>query len=244
MRRVQSKQKNAPDLSDVLGNLKDSILKDINCIKVGVIKSFNATRQTVSAQVSIKQVVDVDDKGAIRYQTIPIMVECPFVFMTGGDARITIPPQAEDGCLLLFNDRDIDNWFIEGGIKAPNTSRKHDLSDAFAIVGVKNLQTAIGDFLTDGIQLQYTDADKIDIKAGTIESLTALFKQTGNMQVTGGLAIGGTVTQLGGTPLVVDADVTQASGKVLKAGNGWSGTFLDHASRTVTVADGIITGVV
>ena len=30
---------------------------------------------------------------------------------------------------------------------------------------------------------------------------------------------------------------------VLKAGNGWTGTFVEHTGKTVTVADGIITGV-
>lgn len=244
MKRNQKEQRSDPDLTDVLENLKEDIYKNINSVQVGNIEAFNAAKQTVSVQIAIKQVIDEDDNGVKRYQNLPLLIECPIVILSGGSAHITIPPQVGDGCLLLFNDRDIENWFLDGGIKAPNGLRKHDLSDAFAVVGVRNMQTVIDDFLTDGVRLQWDSSSKIEIKSGTIESTTAIFKQDGIMQVTQGLVVGGTVTQLtGGAPLVFDADVEQTSGKVLKAGNGVSGTFIQHTGGIVTVADGIIVSI-
>ena len=250
MRSRQNRQINKPDLADVLENTAEGISKDINCVKVGEIVDFNHTRQTVSVQTSIKQVVDVAPDGTRRLQDLPLMLECPMVFLSGGGSHLTIPPKKGDGCLVLFNDRDMDNWFIEGGRKAPNTYRRHDLSDGFALVGVRNLQTAIDDFLTDGVQLRFDASNKMDLKSGTIETTTPLLKQTGNAEITGnatvkgGLIIGGTVTQEAGAPLLVNADMTQQVGKVLKAGNGASGSFTTNDGKTVTVNDGIITSIV
>lgn len=264
MRTRQNKQVNQPDYVDTLENLRDDIFKTMNCVKVGEIVEFNPSRQTVSVQISTKQVVDVAPDGTRRLQDYPLLLECPLVFLSGGESHLTIPPQAGDGCIVLFNDRDLDNWFIEGGIKAPNTYRRHDLSDGIAIVGVRNLQTALDDFLADGVRLQYNSANKIELKDGTIESTTPLLKQIGEQEVTqdalfkqditveqtatvqGGLAVGGTVTKWSGSSgaMVFDTDITQQSGRVLKAGNGATGSFTTNDGKTVTVADGIITSIV
>jgi hypothetical protein len=42
-----------------------------------------------------------------------------------------------DACLVIFSDVDIDNWFETGEASAPNSPRRHSLSDGFAFVGFK-----------------------------------------------------------------------------------------------------------
>lgn len=236
MRQRNQKTANAPDLSDVLQNFKDDIMKSLNAVQVGQVEAFNASRQTVSVKIAIKQVIDELPDGTRTFQEMPLMMECPMIFLGGGDAHLTMPIQQGDSCIVLFNDRDIDNWFIEGGIKAPNTKRKHDLSDAFAIVGVRNLQNALTDYPTDAVRLRYDEASQLELETDLIKSTTALFQQVGNMLVTGGLSIGGTMTKEGGGTLVIDSPVETTG--TLKAGNGTSGTF----TNSVTVVDGIVTG--
>jgi hypothetical protein len=88
---------------------------------------FN-TEQTQSAELQVTPTI-------VNY---PVLVNCPVFFATGGGFVVTMPVAVGDPCLLLFNDRDIDTWFSTGAIAPPNTSRAHDLSDGFALVGFRN----------------------------------------------------------------------------------------------------------
>ena len=44
---------------------------------------------------------------------------------------------------MIFSDRDIDNWWINGGVSQVNTSRKHSISDGFALVGVNTKESPL-----------------------------------------------------------------------------------------------------
>jgi hypothetical protein len=51
-----------------------------------------------------------------------------------------MPIQSGDTCLVLFCDRDLDNWFESGQITTLNSNRVHDLSDGVALVGIRHKQ--------------------------------------------------------------------------------------------------------
>lgn len=112
---------------------------------------------------------------------------------------MTMPIAKGDSCFVLFNDRDIDNWFFDGGVKVPNTNRIHDISDGLVVVGVNNLQTVISDYLANGVRLKFSDACKIDLTSGLIEAMATLFHQIGNMLVTGNITATGDVSDSNGT---------------------------------------------
>ena len=44
-------------------------------------------------------------------------------------------PRPADPCLVIFSDIDIDAWFQNGEASAPNSPRRHSLSDGFVFVG-------------------------------------------------------------------------------------------------------------
>ena len=54
-----------------------------------------------------------------------------------------MPITAGDTCLVLFNDRDIDNWFQSGQVGPVATSRLHSMSDGIALVGIRSLANSI-----------------------------------------------------------------------------------------------------
>lgn len=122
-----------PDLRTLLDNLKADIFYNLNCHQVGVIESFDSTKQTASIRLSTLRVVGNEE---IPY---PLLTDCPVVFPSGGGAYMTFPVTKGDSCLVLFSDRDIDNWFTTGNVVAPNSSRAHSLSDGIALVGIRNL---------------------------------------------------------------------------------------------------------
>lgn len=134
---------NEPTLSDLLNLVKKEIFLDLNCHHVGTIQSFNATNQTVYATVNYTKTFFQLNTATGLYQPIqvnyPTLVNCPLIMLGGGNAHMTFPITKGDECLLLFNDRDIDNWFTSGSSTQANaTSRLHAFTDAFALVGVKS----------------------------------------------------------------------------------------------------------
>jgi hypothetical protein len=120
-----------PNLDTLLLNLRRDIFANINCVQIGKVTKITSAAQTVEVQIQILRLAI--DGSSVSY---PVLVDCPYFVLQGGGAYIDMPISIGDGCILLFNDRDIDNWFSEGIEANPNTTRKHSLSDALAIVGI------------------------------------------------------------------------------------------------------------
>lgn len=106
----------------------------LNCHEVGEVVSYDAAKQTATVQIMVLRVLG---QRRVKY---PLLTDCPVFFPFGGTARLTMPVAAGDSCLVLFNDRDLDNWFTSGANVEPNTGRAHDLSDGMVLVGFRNLQ--------------------------------------------------------------------------------------------------------
>lgn len=242
-------QVNPPDNTDILLALKRDIFTNMNCVNVGIIEGFDPADQTATIQIALKSVQDVAADGTRTIKERPVLLKCPVMMLSGGGSHITFPITVGDTCIVLFNDREIDNWFANGGLQTPNTFRKHDIADALAIVGIRNLQNAIDDYFVDGVRLAFDANSKIELSDALIESTAALYKQNGNMQVTGdetidgnllvkgGMTVIGTVSGDGSSNINIDANVLLSAGKELHDGRGVSGNF-----TTVTVEDGIVTG--
>lgn len=141
-----------PDLRTLLDNLKADIFYNLNCHQVGVIESFDSTKQTASIRLSTLRVVGNEE---LPY---PLLTDCPVMFPSGGGASLTFPVVKGDPCLVLFSDRDIDNWFTTGNVVAPNSSRAHSLSDGFVLVGLCNLARLPASVPNNTVRLRYGDS--------------------------------------------------------------------------------------
>lgn len=221
-----------PTLRDLMQNVKDDVSSSINCINIGKIISFNSAIQTAVVQIQIKRIDSIKTDGTVLYKQVPLLFDCPVVVMFGGGASLTFPISAGDSCLVLFNDREIDNWFATGQQSVVNTQRTHSISDGIALVGINSLQSAIQNYLTAGIRLAFNPNTKIELTSGQIASLATLWAHTGNMKITGNLELDGTMSSAGGTTTATNP----ISATQLHAGNGATGTF-----NIVTVVDGIVT---
>lgn len=253
-----------PDLTTVLDGQKRVTQKSINCHQIGTIQSFDKGTQLANIKISMKQVVSVAEDGTETYQDYPLLMECPVIVLFGGVDVLTLPVEVGDNCLVFFNDREIDNWLNNGDGTYPVTARLHDISDAFAIVGIRPLTNSITNYLANGIRLSHGIGNsQIDLTDDLIESIAELFLHNGNMQVTGdvliegdteingdervdqNVSIGGNLTIEGetygnGGELPIQANVRIQAGYELESpevhvGNGATGTF-----TVVTVEDGIV----
>lgn len=154
------RQRTLPDLEDILdGSIADALF-NFNCHKVGVIESFDTAAQTATIQLVDKATkIYSDSEELISY---PPLSQVPVFINKGQNGGVTIPIVKGDTCLVLFNDKDLDNWFTDGLIQKPNTTRTHDLSDGIAIVGIRNSINKITDYNNEETLINYL-ANKISI---------------------------------------------------------------------------------
>jgi len=98
----------------------------------GRIESFDdaTLRATVVAEISRQT------QGGETVQ-IPPIEDVPVVFPGAGGYTLTFPVAAGDKCLLVFSERDLAGWKMNGDELAPPSSRRHAYSDAVAIMGLR-----------------------------------------------------------------------------------------------------------
>ena len=115
----------------------DAATSDIRVASPGIIVSYDAEKQTATVNIAIKEHVSLNGSPWEDMQ-IPPLSDVPVVFMSGGGYTLTFPVKAGDECLLVFSDCCIDGWWQLGGIQNQIDRRRHDLSDAFAIMGPRS----------------------------------------------------------------------------------------------------------
>lgn len=160
-----------PDLDILLQDLKTDIFRSFNCIQIGRIETFNATNQTAKIQLLIKRIINPQTQESRSY---PVLVDCP-VFISGNQTSyLSFPINPGDECIVLFNDRNIDNWFFTGDEGLPADFRVHDLSDGIALVGIRSLVKSIAGLNNNQVTLK-TDKDL------SIESKDAVIAMVGSL---------------------------------------------------------------
>lgn len=129
----------------------------------GTIESFDAEAMTCTVQPALKMLVRGLD-GTITSVALPLLVDCPVHFPSGGNCTLTFPVTRGDECLVVFASRCIDSWWQSGGIQEQAELRMHDLSDGFAFVGFRSKPRALAGVSTISTQLRSDDgATYIDL---------------------------------------------------------------------------------
>ena len=126
-----------PNMTDLMDSNKRNIFNTMNCIQLGTIQEYNPTTNMSKVSVNFKRVFQ--DGTELDY---PLLCDCPTFILSGGGASISMPIAQGDQCLILFNDRNIDNWYLDGSVKAPRNQRAHSISDAIVLVGIRHLAIA------------------------------------------------------------------------------------------------------
>lgn len=198
---------NNPDFIDVLKALKTDIFKSLNCVKVGKIISYDKSTQTAQIQIMHKK-KNPYNETLVDY---PLLESVP-VIQLGGGSYLNIPIKQGDGCIVFFNDFMIDEWYLTDSEQSSTYNRRHDMSDGFAIVGVRNLITQLKN-LSDFVELHYSESSYI-IVGDTIElhneNVNASGKITGECHSTNGWS-GSFGIVSGQTVTVVDGIITNVS---------------------------------
>lgn len=139
-----------PDLTTVLKAVINKVGLELNCVRVGIIQSFSEEDLSVEVLITNKKTLGINQNGtqATRdYAVIraKICYCCPFM---------TYPIEQGEECILLFNDRELESWFISGEVQPEAYQRMHDLTDCIAIVGLRSLAKMIT-IMADTLHLFY-----------------------------------------------------------------------------------------
>lgn len=209
-----------PNSNKTMAQAFDSWFKNFsesfNSIKIGKIVSVNTSKQTVDVQVLHKRIdkSNFTKKELLEY---PVLQAVPFVVLGGGTSSLTFPISVGDNCLLLFCDYEIDRWWDSGEAQPSTYQRRHDISDAFALIGVHSMVDLLQGY-SNYVQLKYSDKSKI-----TIGNEITLDNE--QVTATGDVNAVGTVT-----------------GAALIAQNGYSGV-IPVGSKLLSFANGILISV-
>lgn len=151
-----------PDLGDLLNLHRKEIFLALNCHAVATVQSFDPETLTITATVNYQKTFFQRDSQGIYnpvLQDYPILADVPVIVLGGGNAHLTMPIQKGDQCLILFNDRDLDNWFKGALTGAVATSRMHSFSDGLALVGLHAMANPISNYSAERAELRNGDAN-------------------------------------------------------------------------------------
>jgi len=123
----------------------------------GIIQSFDPAAMTCEVQPSIQGTLSDPKTGKATNVSLPLLVDCPVQFPSGGGVTLTLPIAKDDECLIVFASRCIDAWWQNGGIQPPMVYRMHDLSDGFVIPGIWSQPRVLTGVSTSKAQLRSTD---------------------------------------------------------------------------------------
>lgn len=154
---------------DMLRFMMEHYSRSMRVAIPGIIESFDPTEQTVRVQPAIRERVQ-DGTMQVRWVNLPLLLDVPIVLPRAGGFALTMPIRPGDECLVVFADMCIDAWWANGDIQNQIEQRRHDLSDAFAILGTWSQPRRVPNYAMDAAELRIDDGSaKISIRSGAID---------------------------------------------------------------------------
>jgi hypothetical protein len=158
--------------AEIYNRIMDGIGFNMRVCCPGIIQSFDSTSQTVTVKCAVRERVNIE--GNLTWTEIPLLVDVPIVIPRAGGYMVTFPITAGDECLVVFADSCIDAWYQSGGIQNQIDRRRHDLSDAFAIIGTWSQPKKISNYSNNTVQIRNeAKTAYVEIDGTTINIVTS-----------------------------------------------------------------------
>ncbi len=181
-----SQLSNKADIIQVIKNACAQNAQKLNCMRIGIIKEFYPDSLTVKVLIANKKIIGLNPDGTQKVRDYaPIIAKVCYA-----NPFCTFPITEGMECILLFSDREIESWFINGSVNPRGYERMHDLTDAVAIVGIRSLPQMIT-ILTDCLNLFYGNSSfNLQTDAANLNSATITL-QGDTININGNLVING-----------------------------------------------------
>ena len=127
-----------PTLAGFVTNALDGRMRGVRVALPGLVQTYDPTTQTCSVQPLVQDGV-YDESGTRIAERLPVVASVPVCFPGSGAFSITWPVKVGDTVLLVFSSSSIDRWLALGGEVDPIDDRRHHITDAIAIPGLRDL---------------------------------------------------------------------------------------------------------
>lgn len=168
-----------PDLGQTMKLQGLKMASELNCMRIGIIQEFYPETLTADVLIANKKSLGLNASGTQKVRDFGL-IEAKVCYCNPFE---TFPLKQGDECILLFSDREIESWFINGDVNPEGYTRMHDLTDAVAIVGIRSLPKMIN-ILADCLNLFYGTSN-IALSENLI-NITAQTVQAANFQAMNG----------------------------------------------------------
>ena len=212
-----SQLSNKADIIQVIKSACAQNAQKLNCMRIGIIKEFYPDSLTVKVLIANKKVIGQNPDGTQKVRDYaPIIAKVCYA-----NPFCTFPITEGMECILLFSDREIESWFINGSVNPRGYERMHDMTDAVAIVGIRSLPQMI-QILTDCLHLFYGQSE-LQVKAPELNISSPVVNIKANSQI------------------LLDApDITTKGNLNIETGQS---AVVPCGAVTLTFSNGILTGV-
>lgn len=180
--------KNEPDLTSILMVFEQALkYNKINCCRVGIVDEYDNDSRVAKVTIANKLTLSQNSDGSLSTSNYaPIYAKV--LFFGWGDIGITHPVNIGSEGILLFNDREIESWYINGSINNLAYDRAHSKTDAIFISGLLSLPNMIA-------SLQ--DCINIFFKTSNIQVSETGITINGNTVINGNLQVNGSINATG-----------------------------------------------
>ena len=243
-----------PDLYTNTELQLNNFAQELNCVRVGIVQEFLSDRQLVRVKIASQRLIKTNPDGT---QTTQDYAEI-YAKLCYASPYVTFPPQVGDECVLLFNDREMESWWINGSANQQAYDRMHDLTDCIAICGLRS-QPKLIEIPTDTLRFFYFGNDMSfttteDSKSITITTESFNLNDT-STTITSSDAV--SITSKTTSISADDSSISMQSGSItvtstainlsgnvtanhLVVSDGATGTFISQDNKTITVTNGIV----
>lgn len=147
MAEIRKAENTQQDFNEILSIAQDAIMSRLNVHNIGRIIEFDALTQLCT--VELMQIKQFNE----QYITPAPITDVPLIMLGAGGGHITMPNPVGTICLLLFLDRNIDNFMETGEQYVPDTARMHDFTDCVALTTFKTLVNPIENYDTEAVTI-------------------------------------------------------------------------------------------
>lgn len=165
-----------PSLAMVLQTAIEQRLANVHTAIPAHVTKYNSDN-TVDVQIDLLR---KNNEGILV--TVPVIPKVPILLAraSAGSAGIQLPIKSGDTGFLIFCERSLDNWLVNGGVVNPDDFRKFDYSDGVFVPGLypynnePPVSSNYASFYNDKMVISLDKDGKLSITGSTGELMTII----------------------------------------------------------------------
>lgn len=169
----------------------------LNTCIPAIIDEFDVATQRVSAIPAIKAKY-ISPELEVEYIDYPKITNIPLAIQKTSGLKITVPVKKGDNCTLIFSQRSIDNFLLdgtrvakpfEGDVGYTSSIRCMDLTDAMCFPGIICNNETIPNYSNEAIEIRNSDGStKVSVSENSlnfVQGSASIAISNGNVNITG-----------------------------------------------------------